>query len=156
VGVAVNCNSCDDLADNKGYFKKIKMFNKTLFPLVIIFLVTAAIILIFRNNLQEHGFDWQVLSGGNLFVYLVTVISMHLLNKGMDADNTPAFLRNAYSGIMVKLFACAAAAFIYILASGKNLNKPALFTCMVLYIVYTYVELSVILKHSNAKKNVKN
>jgi hypothetical protein len=54
---------------------------------------------------------------------------------------------------MIKLFACAAAAFIYILASGKDLNKPALFGSMALYLVYTFVELSVIMKQSNAKKN---
>lgn len=132
------------------------MFNKSIVPLVVVFLVTAALILVFRTNLEQHGFDWQVLSGGNLFVYLVTALSMHLLTKGLHAESTPVFLRNAYSGIMVKLFACAAAAFIYILASGKNLNKPALFACMFLYLVYTFVELSLIMKQSNAKKNVKN
>lgn len=132
------------------------MFNKSIIPLVFVFLITAGLIFIFRQFLQEHGFDWKVLSGGNLFVYLVTVVSMHLLNKGMQAVDTNAFLRNAYSGILVKLFACAAGAFIYILLSGDSLNKPALFTCMVLYLVYTFVELRVILKESNARKNVKN
>jgi hypothetical protein len=132
------------------------MFNKSFLPLVIVFLIAAGLILIFRNSLEQYGFDWQVLSGGNLIVYLVTVISMHLLSKGLNADNTNAFLRGAYSGILLKLFACAGAAFIYILISGKNLNTPALFASMFLYLVYTFVELSVILKQSNAKKNVKN
>ena len=130
------------------------MFNKSIVPLVIIFLIIGGLILVFRDSLEQHGFDWQVLSGGNLFVYLVTVVSMHLLSKGLHAQNTQVFMRNAYSGIMVKLFACAAAAFIYIFVSGKNINKPALFACMGLYLVYTFVELKVILKQSNAKKNV--
>ena len=132
------------------------MFNKTVIPLVIVFVITAGLIFIFREFLETRGFDWQVLSGGNLLVYIVTVVSMHLLSKGLNADNTNAFLRGAYSGILLKLFACAGAAFIYILLAGKNLNKPALFGCMFLYLVYTFVELSVILKQSNAKKNVKN
>ncbi|MCW3107048.1 MAG: hypothetical protein JWQ09_1554 [Segetibacter sp.] len=130
------------------------MFNKSIVPLVIIFLIVGMLILVFRNALEQHGVDWQVLSGGNLFIYLVTVVSMHLLSKGLHADKTQVFIRNAYSGIMVKLFACAAAAFIYIIVSGKNLNKPALFASMGLYLVYTFVELSVIMKQSNAKKNV--
>jgi hypothetical protein len=132
------------------------MFNKSIIPLIIVFLITATLILVFRHFLQQHGFNWKVLSGGNLFVYLVTVVSMHLLNKGMQATDTNAFLRNAYGGILLKLFACAAAAFIYIFMSGKNLNKQALFTCMVLYLVYSFVELSIILKHRNVKKNVEN
>ncbi|MCW3078963.1 hypothetical protein [Segetibacter sp.] len=130
------------------------MFNKSLLPLVAIFLIVGALILVFRNFLEQHGCDWQVLSAGNLFIYFVTVVSMHLLTKGLNAERTQVFLRNAYGGIMVKLFACAGAAFIYILVSGKNLNKPALFACMGLYLVYTFVELSVVIKQSNAKKNV--
>ena len=130
------------------------MFNKSILPLVTIFLLVGVLIFVFRNSLERLGFDWQVLSGGNLFIYLVTVASMHLLNKGMQSEKTQVFLRNAYSGIMVKLFACAGAAFIYILASGKSLNKPAIFGCMALYLVYTFVELSVIMKQNNTRKNV--
>jgi hypothetical protein len=130
------------------------MFNKSMVPLVVIFLIIGGLILVFRNTLQSNGCNWQVLSGGNLFICLVTVVSMHLLKKGLHAERTQVFLRNAYSGIMVKLFACAGAAFIYILVSGKNLNKPALFGSMGLYLVYTFVELSAIMKQSNAKKNV--
>lgn len=130
------------------------MFNKSVVPLVVIFLIVGVLIFVFRNSLESHGCDWQVLSAGNVFIYFVTVVSMHLLSKGLHAERTQVFLRNAYSGIMVKLFACAAAAFIYILVSGKNLNKPALFGSMGLYLIYTFVELSVIMKQSNARKNV--
>lgn len=132
------------------------MFNKSIFALVVVFLIAAVLIFVFRDFLESHGFDWQVLSGGNLFIYLVTAVSMHMLTKGLNAPHTNAFLRNAYGAILIKLFACAGAAFIYILVSGKNLNKPALFGCMFLYLLYTFVELSVIMKYSNAKKNVKN
>lgn len=129
------------------------MFNKSMLPLVFIFLTVGALILVFRNFLQAHGCDWQVLSGGNVIIYLVTAVSMHFLNKGMNADRTQVFLRNAYSGFLVKLFTCAAAAFTYILVAGKNINKPALFASMGLYLVYTFVELSIIMKKSNATKN---
>jgi hypothetical protein len=132
------------------------MFNKSIIPLVVVFLISAALILIFKDFLATRGLDWQVLSGGNLFIYLITVVSMHMLSKGLNAANTNAFLRNAYGGIMFKLFGCAAAAFVYILASGDNINRSSLFVCMFLYLVYTAIELSVIMKQSNAKKNVKN
>src|ERR671921_161072 len=132
------------------------MYNKNIPPLFIVFLIIAALIYTFRNFLESQGFDWIVLSGGNVYIYIITTLSMLMLAKGLNAENTSAFLRNAYSGILIKLFACAGAAFIYILVSGKNLNKPALFACMGLYLVYTSVELFVVMKRSNAKKNVKN
>jgi high-affinity Fe2+/Pb2+ permease len=132
------------------------MFNKTIIPLVFIFLIFGACILVFRNHLEQNGIDWQMLSGANLFIYVITVISMHLLTKGMNASNTHSFLRNAYGGILVKLMACAVAAFIYILVSGNDLNKPALLISMGFYLVYSFVEHYVLLKESNRKKNVKN
>lgn len=132
------------------------MFSKTSFPLLIVFFVIAILIFIFRKLFELHGFDWQVLSIANLFIYFITAISMNFLLRGIEAAETSRFLRNAYGGILIKLFACAGAAFIYILISGKNLNKPSLFAAMFLYLLYTFVELSVIIKYSNSKKNVKN
>jgi hypothetical protein len=156
LGAAIDSYYRDDLAGNQGYFKKIKMFNRTIFPLVLAFLLIGGLILVFRTQLESWGFDWQVLSGGNLFLYLVTVFSMHLLSKGLHAENTQVFLRNAYGGIMLKLFTCAAAAFFYILYADGDINKPALFGCMGLYLIYTAIELTVIMKQSKARRNVKN
>ena len=132
------------------------MFNKSIFPLVVVFLISASFILIFRNTLETKGFDWEVLLGGNLFIYLVTVVSMHLLSKGLHAPNTHTFLRNAYGGIMIKLFACAAAVVMYVVISSKSFNKPSLFACMGLYLLYTYLEFNGILKQSNERKNAGN
>lgn len=132
------------------------MFSKASIPLIIVFLITAGLIVIFRNTLEQHDINTKVLGWGNLFIYVVTVVSMNMLSKGLRAVATHAFLRNAYGGIMLKLFACAAAVFIYIFVSGNNFNKSALFACMFLYLVYTFTELTVIMKQSNAKKNVKN
>lgn len=146
-------NSGPDVPGNKRHFKKEIMFNKSMLPLVVLFLIAGILVLVFRESLENKGVDWQVVSGGNLFLYLVTVVSVHMLNKGMVAKNTAAFLRNAYTGIMIKLFACAGAAFIYILAAGKNLNKPALFCCMGLYLLYSFIEFRMILKQANTSRN---
>jgi len=132
------------------------MFNRSVWPLVFIFLLAGAAILVFKNYLRQKGIDWEVLTGGNIFIYAVTAISFQLLSKGLKADNTNAFLRSAYSGILIKLMACAGAAFIYIFVAGKNLNKPALFICMGLYLIYSFVEMNLILKISKQKKNVGN
>jgi len=132
------------------------MFNKSMVPLVFIFLLVGAVILLSRNFLEQKGIDWQVISGGNLVIYLITIVSLHLLTKGLDAVNTQAFLRNAYSGILLKLMACAGAAFIYIVIAGDHINKPSIFIMMGLYLVYTFVEMTIVMKHSKRKKDVKN
>lgn len=129
------------------------MFNKTVWPLVILFLVIAVAILIFRNFLQSNGIDWQVVSGGNLIIYIITIVSLHLLSKGLMAENTPKFLGNAFGGILLKLMACAIAAFIYIFIARKDINKAGLFVCMGLYLVYSFVEMKIIMKQSKEINN---
>jgi hypothetical protein len=42
---------------------------------------------------------------------------------------------------------------IYIFACRKNLNKPSLFTCMGLYLLYTLMEVSTLTKRLREKKN---
>jgi hypothetical protein len=124
------------------------MFNKTIWPLVILFLAIALVVLIFRNFLQSNGIDWQVVSGGNLIIYIITIVSLHLLTKGLTASNTPKFLGNAFGGILFKLMACAIAAFIYIFIARKDINKAGLFICMGLYLVYSFVEMKIIMKQT--------
>ena len=129
------------------------MFNKSVTPLVVVFLVVALVILFTRTYLQQYNINWQVLSGANLFLYLVTMASLHLLTGGMKAANTQLFLRKAYSGILLKLFGCAGAAFVYILVAGKNLNKNALLISMGLYLLYSFIENRIVLKESQQKKD---
>ncbi len=130
------------------------MFNRSILPLVFVFLGIGAAILIFRDFLHQKGVDWQVLTGGNLLIYVITIVSLHLLTKGLQAESHPAFLRNFYSGIYFKLISFAVVAGIYIAAAGTNLNKPAIFICMALYFIYSFIERAIIVQESKRKKNV--
>ena len=54
---------------------------------------------------------------------------------------------------MIKLFLCIIVALIYIAIYQKQLNKPALFTCMGLYLVYTFMEVSILMKMLKRKQS---
>jgi len=58
-----------------------------------------------------------------------------------------------YSSILLKLFICLIAAFVYISIYKKDLNKPAFFTLMGLYLLYTFLEVSVLLKALKQQNN---
>ena len=51
-----------------------------------------------------------------------------------------------YGGMFIKMLTCLFAALIYIMVVQKNVSKGAIFGCMFLYFVYTFVEVSIILK----------
>ena len=103
--------------------------------------------------LQRWNADQDVLVFGNLLLFLITLISFLVARRGLNNSNPHAFVRSVYGGIMIKLFICIIAAFIYIASVGKSLNKPAFFTCMGLYLVYTFIEVSILTKLLKGRSN---
>jgi len=126
---------------------------RSFLPAVIVFLLAG----ILTFSLQEQWQRWQVdaslLLYGNLLLFAVTFCSWVFHRKALQAGNTQAFLRNVYSAMLLKLFICIIAFFLYASLIKEEVNKPALFGVMFLYLVYTFVELSVLLKYAKRNNN---
>jgi hypothetical protein len=120
--------------------------SKLFFPVTILFVVLNGLFITSRNFFERKGFDVDVLIIGNLLLFLITLFSFYMGKKGLKNPNPHAFVRSVYTSIMIKLFLCIIAALIYIAIYQKQLNKPALFTCMGLYLVYTFMEVSIMMK----------
>jgi hypothetical protein len=103
--------------------------------------------------LDRWGVDQDVVLIGNLLLFGITLLSFLLAQKGLKSSNPHAFVRSVYSSMMIKLFLCIIAAFIYIAMYRDNLSKPALFTCMGLYLVYTFMEVSILMKLLKGRAN---
>jgi hypothetical protein len=130
-----------------------KRRNKGIFPLILIFIALNGFFISGKNLLQRWGADQDVLIWGNLFLLFVTLLSYVLAKRGLTASNPHAFVRAVYSSILLKLFICLIAAFVYISIYKKDLNKPAFFTLLGLYLLYTFLEVSVLLKALKQQKN---
>ena len=124
-----------------------------LFPIIIFFILLNALFLAAKNFLERSGFDQSVLIIGNLVLFAATLVSFVFAKQGLTSENPQAFVRSVYMSIMIKLFVCLIAALIYIFLFRKHLNRPALFTCMGLYLIYTFIEVSVLTKMLKEKKN---
>ena len=128
--------------------------NKTpLAPIIILFIALNAFFFLDKGFLGQRGFDQGVLVIGNLVLFGATLLSFFSARRGLVSTNPNAFVRSVYASIMVKLLICIIAAVIYIFMFRKNLSKPALFACMGLYLVYTFIEVSVLTKLLKEKKN---
>jgi len=125
-----------------------------LLPLIIFFILLNALFLAGKNFLDRAGFDQSVLIIGNLVLFAATLISFFSAMRGLKSQNPQAFVRSVYVSITIKLFICVIAALVYIFLFRKNVNRPALFTCMGLYLIYTFIEVSVLTKMLKEKKNV--
>ena len=126
---------------------------KPFYPIFILFIILTVVFAAGSSLLENWKIDQQVLIGGNLVLFIATLLSCLVTWKGIYAKTGTGAVRGIYGSFMIKFFICIAAAFIYIMVAKKNLNKPALFICMGLYIVYTFLEVSILTKLSNQKKN---
>jgi hypothetical protein len=126
---------------------------RPLLPLTGVFLIVAAISFTGFELLNHWGLNGKVLGIGNIIVYLATVLSYFLGLRGLKSANPHAFVRSVYASIMLKFFICLLAALIYIMIYRSNINKPAIFVCMGLYLVYTFIEVRILMQLLKEKPN---
>ena len=126
---------------------------KTLMPVFIIFVIVSLICLFLPQPLTAWSIDANVLLAGNIILLIATLISFMFYRKSLSNNHAPFFMRMIYSAMFTKMMICMASAFVYIVTYKKNVSKGAIFACMFLYFVYTFVELTVVLKLSKEKKN---
>jgi hypothetical protein len=125
---------------------------RSITPLVLVFLLVSIFCLVFRSTLASWNIDWKVVLTGNLFLFIVSLFSYYLHFRALTTTNNHAFLRFVYSAFIGKFFLVITFVVIYALAAGKATNRLGLFTCLGLYIVYTYIETSALMK-MNKRKN---
>lgn len=131
------------------------MTNKTGFkafrPVLLIFIITTALFIAARSVFTGWNIDTHVLIVGNLLLFLASAVSFYIHTKNMHAKSGHAVIRTMYGSIMAKMVICIVAAFIYFSAAGKGVNKYAVFGCMFLYLIYTFVEVSILMKLSKTR-----
>jgi hypothetical protein len=119
----------------------------------MIFLILNSGFLAMMKKLGDWGFDYSVLVFGNLIVFGISFLSYWMGVRGLTTKNPHAFFRWVYGSIMIKLFLLSAVAFAYIMVTKKDVNKQGLFFCMGLYVVYTFIEVSGLMKVNKQKTN---
>lgn len=122
-------------------------------PMFIFFVLLTAFLITGREWLTRKGFDADVLIVGNLALCVVMLFSFMVTSRSLESKNPNSFVRAIYGSFIIKFFILAIGAFVYIMATKKEVNKPALFACMGLYIVYTFFEVSSLFRLLKQKKN---
>ena len=122
-------------------------------PVVILFLILNAFFIAGDGLLHKWRVKNEVLIVGNAILFVITLISYLLAKNALKNTNPNVFVRAIIGGIMIKLFVAIIATFVYTATSKVQVNKPALFTCMGLYLVYTFLEVSVLTKELKRTPN---
>lgn len=130
-----------------------KQYGRLVYPLVALFVIANALLLVFQRRLGAMNVNIDVAISGNLLLFLVSIANIWFQLKSMTNPKlSPGTqIRMVMAGTFIKLFVLASAAVIYLVAAGKDRSVNAVFVTMALYIVYTWLEVKISLR-MNARK----
>lgn len=130
-----------------------KIIFKAFTPILVIFTISSGILVAFPSLFTKMKIDTGVMIIGNLILFVATLISFYFYYRSLRNNRVAVFLRFIYGAMFIKMMICMVTAFVYIMITGKNVNKGAIFGCMFLYFVYTFVEVAILMKLSKQNKN---
>ncbi len=122
-------------------------------PIILLFVAFNALFIAGQRWLAKFNADRDVLIIGNAILFIATLVSFFLYRKALKNNQPHKFLKYIYGGMFLKMLVCLIAAFAYIASFGKDVNKAGIFGCMFLYFLYTFVEVSILLRLSKEQKN---
>jgi hypothetical protein len=126
---------------------------KIFLPLILVFIILNGFIIILKTFLENNGFDRDFLIIANLLLFTLSLFAIYLQRRAIQSTNPNAFVRGVYAAMILKLFVCMIAVTVYVFIKSSNINKPALFTSMGIYILYTSFEVAGLMRAARKKKN---
>jgi uncharacterized membrane protein len=120
-------------------------------PLVGVFIVVTLGVLNSKDWLTGKGFDCQVVLAGNALLFAVSMLVYFLYSSAMKSKKSYGFVQQVYTGFILKFFVLIGGAIVYFYFA-EEVNKPAVFACMALYLVYNFLGTSQVVKKNDKKK----
>lgn len=130
--------------------------DKNYLYLLLFFVLSSTICLGFKMKEYDARVNFDVIEGGNVLIFILSMISCRMHLKAATSKDANAFVRSIQGSMLLKLFILGAAAFIYVYLAGAKRNAPAIFICMGLYVIYSIIEVRgayVLIGKKNEEKN---
>ena len=119
---------------------------KSFSPLIWIFIAISALIVGVNYAVEGIFKHTLVLFVGNVILFLITLASFKIYFNGVHDTNHSAFFRSFYLGMMMKMFGTIFIVLFYVAIFRKGISKPGVLGSMFFYLIYTFVEVSILSK----------
>lgn len=116
-------------------------------PVLLVFALVSMVLLVAGEAVDNNGLDANLLLTGNFFLFILSVLSFLLLYRSVKTPSPQSFIRNFYLSFLIK-FVLVAGVTLFYAVSTEKVNRLSVIICMALYLVYTFIELRIILKES--------
>lgn len=121
-------------------------------PVLIVFFVFDIIFFIAKVQFAKWGIETSVLLTANSLILILTLITLFIQQKALQNTNPNVFIRSIMAGMMIKMFACMIAIFVYYYLAKEKFSKPAVIGSLLMYFTYLIVEVKIVTK-LNRQKN---
>lgn len=123
-----------------------------LLPLIITFILFSVVFALAGLLWAASNVNFVVLLAANLLFFVVSLLAFRKQYKAMQNSNPNVFIRSVMGTMLLKMAVALFAVMAYVLGSGKNFNRPAVYISMLIYLVYLVVEVALVMK-LNKRKN---
>ena len=127
------------------------MIQKKWISLIVVFVAVTIGALAAGDWLTANGVDTAVLLGGNALLFGASMLALKLYDSAMKSSKNYGFVKQVYAGFMIKFFVLVVGAMVYFYFA-KEVNKPAIFICMLLYLIYNFLGTSQVVKKPMEKQ----
>ena len=121
-------------------------------PLLLVFIICNGFFLSAKTLIAKWGIDSDVLIIANSLFLVLSLVTFFIQQKALQNSNPNVFIRSVMAGMMIKMFVCIIAIFIYWLAMKDKFSKGTVFVSMILYLIYLVAEVRIVTK-LNRQKN---
>jgi len=130
----------------------MKAKRNLLLPLLLVFIICNGFFISAKTLLAKWGIDNGVLIIANSLLLLLALITFFVQQKALQNKNPNVFVRSVMAGMMIKMFTCIIAIFVYWFVMKDKFSKASVVAAMLVYLIYLVVEVKMITK-LNRQKN---
>lgn len=129
----------------------MKFLGKMLLPVCLIFMAVNIFILFTDSIWGKYHIDKYILLWANLLFFTLSLMVFFIQQKALKNPNPNVFVRSVVAGMMIKMFAVVIAVVSYVIATGKNYDKKAVFISLFLYLIYLAAEVMAIFRENKQR-----
>jgi uncharacterized membrane protein len=129
----------------------MKAKRSLLLPLLLVFIICNGFFISAKTLLAKWGIDNGVLIIANSLFLLLALITFSIQQKALQNKNPNVFIRSVMAGMMIKMFTCIIAIFVYWLIAREKFSKASVIAALVVYLIYLAVEVKQVTKLNHQK-----
>lgn len=127
------------MQEQESYFKKT-------IPLFVCFILVNGIVILLKNWLQNHQINIDVIIVANCLLFILSSINIALHKNALQNKNPNAAVRSVMGGTLIKLMVISITILIYLFLAGEKRNSYGIFCGMILYLIYSIIEVRIATK----------